>query len=204
MDLKTRAVLMIMASLVGVVFVACAPSDDDDGDSGDDDSSDCRALGVPFEPPAGVTDPWKLAAGDYCCDGGNAITIAEEMTSTECTLMQPLQFVCIAVNGDCDTGENFCLDTYACTPPNGFQEECCGEGDRCWTENEWDLPPSGIVGCCSGLDEVAYNLPLSDGDGCSGPTGEYDIICVLDCGDGECTVGENPCNCPEDCPVDSW
>ncbi len=52
--------------------------------------------------------------------------------------------------------------------------------------------------CCSGLEAISPNQPDANGN-CP----DYPLlgasVCVKDCGDGQCTSGENKCNCPEDC-----
>jgi hypothetical protein len=55
--------------------------------------------------------------------------------------------------------------------------------------------------CCAGLGKVPCDAPDAEGQcqSCDGAS-----VCVA-CGDGQCGLGENPCNCPADCtnlPVD--
>ena len=51
--------------------------------------------------------------------------------------------------------------------------------------------------CCPGLEAISPNKPDANGN-CPYPLLGASI-CVKDCGDGQCTLGENKCNCPEDC-----
>jgi len=50
--------------------------------------------------------------------------------------------------------------------------------------------------CCPGLSPIDNTI---DPDNCDLRRDvDYDSVCV-DCGDGICGLGENKCNCPEDC-----
>lgn len=193
-----------MLLLVGTML-ACSNADNDD-DDGDDDAGDCHEVGVLFTAPEGVIDPWRALKTESCCGDGRQITIAEEMTDVECVLLEPLQFVCTEQNDDrvCDENEDFCSSPIDCAPPEGFAETCCQEGDFCWRSDYFELPPSGVLGCCAGLEELELDYYDVDLHECTDMYSESTIICVLDCGDGVCTAGENPCNCLEDCPADEW
>ena len=190
---------------VGLMMSACSNGDDDDG-GGDDDSVACHELGVPFAAPEGVIDPWRAVDSNTCCEGAFGIAIAEEMSTDECVPLEPLQFVCTEDNGDgdCDEHENFCTSPIDCPPPEGFAETCCQEGDFCWRSGYSELPPSGVLGCCTGLEEIEMGYWDENLQECYGFFDESTVVCVLDCGDGVCTAGENPCNCAEDCPTDEW
>lgn len=50
--------------------------------------------------------------------------------------------------------------------------------------------------CCPGLEAIAGAI---EEDGVCLLTVEGQV-CVIKCGDGQCTKGENRCNCPQDCP----
>ena len=200
---RIATIMVTCFVLLNLSLLACDESENNnDNDNGDDDTIECHELGELFIPPEGVTDPWRLDQSQYCCKG-NA-TVAEEINDNQCVLLSPLQFVCVTQDNVCDSGESFCTYPIGCQPPEGLSDACCGEGDACWTASADEFPISGIVGCCPGLEEVTYDFWSEGNQDCSGFTMEYGVICVLDCGDGDCTMGENPCNCPEDCPADEW
>lgn len=84
----------------------------------------------------------------------------------------------------------------------------CGTGlwqctDQPWTQCGANCIAVGekLVGvddvCCAGL--VPLTEPTWDGIACTPPT----CICkvCMACGDGTCQAPENPCSCPEDCPM---
>jgi len=67
---------------------------------------------------------------------------------------------------------------------------CGGEGETVFAYPGYQ--------CCSSLETISTAHP-DDSDNCPDyiPLGAN--MCVKDCGDGQCTLGENKCNCPEDC-----
>ncbi len=174
--------------------------DDDvinDDDTNDDDTSDCYENGVPFLPLDGTTDPWLLETSDYCCsEAAQTITIYETEGKSECESVNPTSFVCLSEAGDglCETSENFCTSPLDCLPPSGNFELCCGEGDVCMAVPDWSN--SGVSECCDGLTMVNHSVWDDTFSECmqSGTA----TICNR-CGNGDCGIGENVCNCPEDC-----
>ncbi len=54
----------------------------------------------------------------------------------------------------------------------------------------------GSPSCCEGLSGLSCDKPDENGN-CS--TECSDTFICADCGDGECSDGENKCNCPRDC-----
>lgn len=52
--------------------------------------------------------------------------------------------------------------------------------------------------CCPGLEAISTAQPDNNGN-CPEYPPLGASICVKNCGDGQCTLGENKCNCPEDC-----
>jgi hypothetical protein len=57
------------------------------------------------------------------------------------------------------------------------------------------------LSCCDGLMTADCQTEGPSGDGsvaCGAPIFQCSI-CVRGCGDGQCTAGENRCNCPVDC-----
>ncbi len=197
--MRNHLMVLVSALVVatGLFLFACEDPDDTDTDN----SVECHELGVPFEPPEGVTRTGELDSSVYCCDHGS-LGIAEEMTSDECVALDPLQFVCTTLDGVCNNGENFCTEPIDCEPPAGFSETCCGEGDICWSAEADGYPLSGVKGCCPGLEELRIIGWDVEAEECAPLSTETDIVCVRDCGDGECTEGESYCGCPEDCPND--
>jgi hypothetical protein len=104
-------------------------------------------------------------------------------------------FVCLPEAGDdvCSPDENFCTSPLDCQPPDDTYPLCCREGVRCSTTPDDE---TGVDGCCDGLELRPLSLPDGQGNCLTAPAGG---ICVNACGDGECTVGENRCNCAADC-----
>jgi len=162
----------------------------------------CYYFGEPFTPPHGVTDPWKLRASDYCCDvSAEQIVIARSPGENQCIMPNPLQFMCIGQNGDgsCKYGENFCTSPIDCPPPNGNYALCCEEGQLCkYSDGNNPPPPSGVTGCCPGLEMLPLDFWDEGSQSCAGLVTDI-IVCVRKCGDGQCTTGENACICPQDC-----
>jgi len=55
------------------------------------------------------------------------------------------------------------------------------------------------VGCCPGLD--AFDVCHVEGYGTCACSGD-EYVCTV-CGDGTCDAWENPCVCPDDCPLEN-
>ena len=91
-------------------------------------------------------------------------------------------FVSICGNGVCEAGE---------TPLNCPED--CKETPECIKEG--GTGTSSVDKCCAGLTEVGNCT--GDGQTCGCGPG---FICTY-CGDGTCGLGENACNCLEDCPL---
>lgn len=73
---------------------------------------------------------------------------------------------------------------------------CVGEGET--------LIGAAGETCCAGLTTVACSSPLTLPDASPGTSGCLAAlfqcsVCVQKCGDGKCTLGENECNCAQDC-----
>jgi len=68
-------------------------------------------------------------------------------------------------------------------------EECVAEGGS-------SVVMPGSPSCCPDLTPISCDGPDTDGTCvvCSGAS-----ICAK-CGDSDCGIGENKCNCPADCP----
>ena len=89
-------------------------------------------------------------------------------------------------DGRCTAGEN----AYNC-PQDCRIITCSGEGQMIGT-----YPGGGI--CCAGLTPISTVSPDSRGVCPSTPV-VGSSICTR-CGNGICGIGENYCNCPQDCP----
>jgi hypothetical protein len=93
--------------------------------------------------------------------------------------------------GDCTGPHDDCDGAWACL------------GGRCaWQCTVPCVPEGGSAAvipnapeCCAGLGKVPCDAPDLNGacQSCDGAS-----VCVA-CGDGQCGLGENPCNCPADC-----
>lgn len=81
-------------------------------------------------------------------------------------------------------------DDAATADPWTSDVECQGEG-------AWYY--SGDLECCPWLDPVPMTQSFGDGT-CVPGRAIGSMVCVLKCGDGQCTTGEDSCNCPKDCP----
>ena len=83
-----------------------------------------------------------------------------------------------------------------CVPP---KSEGGGFYGRCTLEGE-EIEARVVLGsCCEGLKKI----PREVLDGGCQQSGPISIMWCARCGDGECRGVENPCNCPQDCAVDS-
>ena len=60
------------------------------------------------------------------------------------------------------------------------------------------------MSCCEGFEAIEKMTAITTGEGrdksayCRKEADEA-YVCVIKCGDGQCTKGENECNCPDDC-----
>jgi hypothetical protein len=110
-------------------------------------------------------------------------------------------------NGVCAAGENWCNCPVDCSLPTTSPSPpvCVNEGDTVG----YAISPEGFeywntkgkyLTCCQGLRFTDNTTkPASDGL-CQQTDGIYNAICT-NCGNGECGLGENKCNCPSDCPT---
>jgi len=160
----------------------------------------CYEIGELFAPPDGIIDPWRLDIASYCCSNhSQQIVVAEPPVDGHCQAPYPLKFKCIHENGDrdCDAEENFCTSPQDCPPPDDSYQLCCGEGDLCPYADD-PVSATGVTECCTGLEGIRFVSWLDQLRSCT-QSFSMPTICVKDCGDGECTIGENFCTCPEDC-----
>ncbi|MFO0549162.1 MAG: hypothetical protein U0271_12295 [Polyangiaceae bacterium] len=96
----------------------------------------------------------------------------------------------------------------ACCPPGSLPDPDTGQTATCFQYG-------GVVGactpegevlegkdicalCCGALVRIDSSAPSSDGSTCE-PTAPPSVLVCAACGDGACGLGENACNCPDDC-----
>jgi len=110
-------------------------------------------------------------------------------------------------DGDCDNDENCttcpqdchsCGDG-CCSPEYGESYGNCYK-DCCYPEGI-TRPVLPLHVCCPGLNTVIpYDMNCVARQGCAGCEAIGSVTCVR-CGNGVCGLGENYCNCPQDCPI---
>lgn len=103
---------------------------------------------------------------------------------------EKVPIACIACMNGKPTGkydENGCM-IYDCPPT-----ACKGEGERL---SDAIVPGVEPLRCCVGLNTVRDITIYKKTGECT--FGSESAICV-NCGNGVCGLGENKCNCPEDC-----
>lgn len=98
-----------------------------------------------------------------------------------------------ATSADCDgLVHDACVGAWACGA-----NQCswvCG-GDTCVAEGGNVAVVPNAPPCCDRLVKIPCDTP--DGDGvCQGCDGSS--VCTS-CGNAQCSLGENACNCPDDC-----
>ena len=134
------------------------------------------------------------SGGKTGADGGTT-GCATDCSATSCgTGFRPV----------CDTTVQHCLCSLDCTANPGTcgmrescQSVCSPDGTcvcrgSCGTEGQIGF----FKGCCPGLVEIFY---YQDTTSCTNPPGAGLVVCTT-CGDKICGLGENRCNCPQDCP----
>jgi len=150
---------------------------------------DCICGATPTVIPCGQEgETVPVYPGYKCCPGLEPISTAHPDGNGNCPDYIPLgASMCVKDCGDgqCTLGENKCNCAEDCGPTS-----CIKEGEVGVEANN-DF-------CCSGLESIGNAQPEPENLGlCRLAMGRF--VCVKDCGDGQCTLGENKCNCPEDC-----
>ena len=94
-------------------------------------------------------------------------------------------------------------------PPENIAEKAQAGEKRCIEEGAMffvfeEGEEEDRMSCCEGLKPIEKMEVIMIGHGrdqkhaCQKPADEA-YVCVIECGDGQCTEGENICNCPDDC-----
>ena len=85
-----------------------------------------------------------------------------------------------------------CEDESWCTEQLEKTFNPCETEPECIKEGEWGWP---LAVCCEGLKNMGNSRPVN---GVCTSYKNPSFVCT-NCGDGKCGLGENYCNCPEDC-----
>jgi hypothetical protein len=121
-----------------------------------------------------------------CCPGLKSSALFGDPNG-DCGEMANCGTICIPCgNGICDANES------KCNCPEDCKEEtdCIPEGSS--------VDTSGMQKCCAGLKAISCARPNSQGE-CHNEDFNCDSFPCANCGNGICGLGENKCNCPEDC-----
>ena len=104
----------------------------------------------------------------------------------------------------CDASTNSCVCSVSCVSNPaicGMLSRCqsvcdpsgaCACIGSCVTEGQIGI----YAGCCAGLTSIPYYPSVAP---CGDPSGQASYVCTA-CGNNVCGLGENHCNCPNDCP----
>jgi hypothetical protein len=148
----------------------------------------------------------------YCCiQAGDCLIDADCPGCQLCELTQSGARFCtdpFADSAAACTKKSQCPQQYCCsfTLYEGRKPECGGmcvyQGgsevcDDC--QGEGSSYYSGDIECCPWLDPVPMTNRFDNH--CVPGRAIGSLVCVKKCGDGECTTGEDSCNCPKDCPT---
>jgi hypothetical protein len=104
----------------------------------------------------------------------------------------------ILLEGYCGDDGYGHLEQYTC--PYGCQDGVClpsqSSSSLACTPAGQTHPVIPGASCCPGLTDIGTNKPNVDG---SCPPPPLGVVLCAKCGNGECALGENYCNCPADC-----
>ena len=125
---------------------------------------------------------------------GGAAGCPTDCSATSCGA--PTRPVCDPTTRQCACGHDCTDNPTWCAALESCMSVCSpGGGCVCKGSCVAEGQVSAFRGCCPGLVQVAY---YQDTTSCTNPEGAGFIVCTA-CGDQKCGLGENPCNCPEDC-----
>jgi hypothetical protein len=144
---------------------------------------------------------WWALALLLACSGSRLTSppAAEAGQATEAGQMDPRASDAgpiVLPSGTIDASSDACPGCFA--PDGGYA--CTGEGQ---------FYDAKLIGrqCCPGLVAIGDQQPRSNCASCEPSTvdpsctfGSYAGKICTRCGDGTCGLGENRCNCPQDCP----
>lgn len=163
---------------------------------------------VPMPGQACSTDDGQ---GGYCCVPGGECQ--NDQDCPDCMLCELTALGvkhCVEPFGSSGvpcTKKSQCPEQYCCSFDLFVNKPHCGglcvyEGgsencDNCQDEGAGYY--SGDIECCPWLDPVPMTMSVGD-EACIPGRALGSMVCVLKCGDGNCTTGEDKCNCPKDCP----
>ena len=139
--------------------------------------------------PGAISPEYLDHMATECCEGLDQISYAGNYD-------EDCQFVPLAggPSGACtECGNGACeeQETKCNCPDDCPSTPCIPEGDAQCDYEDWTME------CCPGLVPVSM-IPV-DEDGQCGIALPCGFVCTR-CGDGECGIAENKCNCEEDCP----
>ncbi|HOI97254.1 MAG TPA: hypothetical protein PLA19_02000 [Candidatus Pacearchaeota archaeon] len=141
---------------------------------------------------------------DCCAKEGEVINIRETKRCCEGLVANPNCIGCAQDEWTCRKtycGNGYCEsskgETAAICPIDcGLTGTCAKEGEVAgWISADEQLH-GYYRGCCEGLMQLIDNGYDSR---CNERRTWSVTLCVKNCGDGQCTKGENKCNCPQDC-----
>lgn len=164
---------------------ACGDGACDPGENACNCPADCAppCYGEGETRPTGLDDDEVPA----CCEGLIALSCAGPSEFGMCFDCIGTEICTACGDGTCGIGENDCN----CPADCDAEAACVPAGETVPVVP--DAPE-----CCEGLQVIGCAAPNADGmcEDCEGAS-----ICAT-CGDAECGAGENPCNCPADCPAE--
>ena len=134
----------------------------------------------------------EVELGEECDDGNTA---DGDGCSADCDIEEPGP----DCNNDeiCDDGlDNNCDGFIDCDDEGCLQDPAC-TAPQCIQEGESGAVIPDGPQCCQGLNQIGCSQPIQEQfGGCSDCVGAF--YCTM-CGNGTCGLGENKCNCSEDC-----
>ncbi len=135
-----------------------------------------------------------ISAEAHGCSGQTPLCCRQMSFATDC---QEVGGECVAGEKDCTAG-GYALQPLGC---QGATPVCCVP-HPCVSAGSSHPPGEGL--CCAGLRSISSLAPMPGYPADAGlwcEFGCWQLTCAP-CGDDTCELhfGENPCNCPQDCP----